>query len=168
MALYYAKLIRYAATAEPRIFHILWNNKFEYFDRTLLMLYYRLLGKKIVLTAHNVNACQAGFQRYAPQSAYTAESISAGRPYLRSHGKDETGTHRGIRRAREAGLRSSRSGSTMLFRIRISHQAMQGGGWESGKVKERSCSLATSRLIRVSSTFLRISPDPRPAKTIIG
>ena len=50
------RLIRYAATAKPRIFHILWNNKFETFDRTLLMLYYRLLGKRIVLTAHNVNA----------------------------------------------------------------------------------------------------------------
>lgn len=53
---YYAKLIRYAARAKPRIFHILWNNKFELFDRTLLMLYYRGLGKKIVLTVHNVNA----------------------------------------------------------------------------------------------------------------
>ena len=53
---YYAKLIGYAASAKPRIFHILWNNKFESFDRTLLMLYYKLLGKKIVLTAHNVNA----------------------------------------------------------------------------------------------------------------
>jgi len=53
---YYAKLIRYAATAKPGIFHILWNNKFQNFDRTLLMLYYRLLGKKIVLTLHNVNA----------------------------------------------------------------------------------------------------------------
>ena len=53
---YYAKLIGYAATAKPKIFHILWNNKFETFDRTLLMLYYRILGKKIVLTAHNVNA----------------------------------------------------------------------------------------------------------------
>jgi D-inositol-3-phosphate glycosyltransferase len=53
---YYAKLIGYASTAKPKIFHILWNNKFETFDRTLLMLYYRILGKKIVLTAHNVNA----------------------------------------------------------------------------------------------------------------
>lgn len=53
---YYAKLIGYAATAKPRIFHILWNNKFEALDRTLLMLYYKILGKKIVLTAHNVNA----------------------------------------------------------------------------------------------------------------
>jgi D-inositol-3-phosphate glycosyltransferase len=53
---YYSKLMRYAAQAEARIFHILWNNKFEYLDRTLLMLYYKLLRKKIVLTAHNVNA----------------------------------------------------------------------------------------------------------------
>jgi glycosyltransferase involved in cell wall biosynthesis len=56
LSMYYVKLIRYAATAKPRIFHILWNNKFEFFDRTLLMLYYRLLGKKIVFTVHNVNA----------------------------------------------------------------------------------------------------------------
>ena len=40
----------------PKLFHILWNNKFQFFDRTLLMLYYRLLGKKIAFTAHNVNA----------------------------------------------------------------------------------------------------------------
>jgi D-inositol-3-phosphate glycosyltransferase len=53
---YYIKLILYAATAKPRIFHILWNNRFEWFDRTALLLYYKLLGKKIVLTAHNVNA----------------------------------------------------------------------------------------------------------------
>jgi D-inositol-3-phosphate glycosyltransferase len=53
---YYKRLITYAATAEPRIFHILWNNKLEFFDRTALMLYYRMMGKRIVLTAHNVNA----------------------------------------------------------------------------------------------------------------
>jgi len=53
---YYARLIRYATTAKPRIFHILWNNKFQLFDGTLLMLYYKLLGKRIVFTAHNVNA----------------------------------------------------------------------------------------------------------------
>jgi D-inositol-3-phosphate glycosyltransferase len=52
---YYWKLIRYAATAKPRIFHILWNNKFQTFDRTVLMLYYKLVGKTVVLTAHNVN-----------------------------------------------------------------------------------------------------------------
>ena len=53
---YYVRLIRYTATARPKLFHILWNNKFQFFDRTLLMLYYRLLRKKVVLTAHNVNA----------------------------------------------------------------------------------------------------------------
>src|SRR5579871_5712293 len=55
---YYARLIRYAATAQPKIFHILWNNKFELFDRTILMAYYKSLGKKIVLTAHNINAAK--------------------------------------------------------------------------------------------------------------
>ena len=53
---YYIQLISYAATAQPKLFHLLWNNKFELFDRTLLMLYYRMLGKKIILTVHNVNA----------------------------------------------------------------------------------------------------------------
>jgi glycosyltransferase involved in cell wall biosynthesis len=52
---YYARLLRYAATARPRILHILWNNKFELFDRTVLMTYYRLVGKRVVMTAHNVN-----------------------------------------------------------------------------------------------------------------
>ncbi len=56
ISMYYARLIRYAATAKPKLFHILWNNKFELFDRTVLMLYYRSLGKKIVFTVHNVNA----------------------------------------------------------------------------------------------------------------
>lgn len=52
---YYFKLIGYAATAKPKIFHILWNNKFLHFDRTLLTFYYKLLRKKVVLTVHNVN-----------------------------------------------------------------------------------------------------------------
>jgi len=52
---YYANLIRYVARSSPKILHILWNNKFELFDRTILMLYYKALGKKIALTAHNVN-----------------------------------------------------------------------------------------------------------------
>ena len=53
---FYCRLIRYTSVAKPKIFHILWNNKFQYFDRTLLMLYYKLLRKRIVFTAHNVNA----------------------------------------------------------------------------------------------------------------
>jgi glycosyltransferase involved in cell wall biosynthesis len=52
---YYARLIRYALKSRPATFHILWNNKIEYFDRTLLMLLYKAQGKRIVLTAHNIN-----------------------------------------------------------------------------------------------------------------
>jgi glycosyltransferase involved in cell wall biosynthesis len=56
VGIYYWRLVSYAATAKPRVFHILWNNKFQLFDRTLLMLYYGALGKKVILTAHNVNS----------------------------------------------------------------------------------------------------------------
>jgi glycosyltransferase involved in cell wall biosynthesis len=55
---YYLRLIRYSLNAKPGIFHILWNNKFEVFDRTALTAYYKVLGKKVVMTAHNVNAAK--------------------------------------------------------------------------------------------------------------
>jgi D-inositol-3-phosphate glycosyltransferase len=55
LAVYYARLMRYAARSKPRILHILWNNKIELFDRTVLMAYYKLCGKKVAFTAHNVN-----------------------------------------------------------------------------------------------------------------
>jgi len=55
LLVYYAKVIRYTARSQPKMLHILWNNKFEVFDRTLLMLYYKAQGKRVVLTAHNVN-----------------------------------------------------------------------------------------------------------------
>jgi len=52
---YYARLASYVPRSQARIFHLLWNNKFEHFDRTVLMLYYRLFRKRVVFTAHNVN-----------------------------------------------------------------------------------------------------------------
>lgn len=55
---FYGRLIPYARISSSRIFHILWNYRFQLLDRTLLMLYYKALGKKIVLTAHNVNAAE--------------------------------------------------------------------------------------------------------------
>jgi len=55
LLVYYSRLMAYAARSDAKILHILWNNKFEYFDRTLLMVYYKLVGKKLVFTAHNVN-----------------------------------------------------------------------------------------------------------------
>jgi D-inositol-3-phosphate glycosyltransferase len=56
ICIFYARLFRYVLDARPRIFHVLWNNKLALFDRTLLMMFYKLAGKKIVFTAHNVNA----------------------------------------------------------------------------------------------------------------
>ena len=53
--LYYLRLIRYVTFGKPKLIHVLWNSKFEYFDRTLFMIYCKLRGKKIALTAHNVN-----------------------------------------------------------------------------------------------------------------
>ena len=55
---YYLRLVAYASSTSAPVLHILWNNKFELFDRTLLMLYYRMCGKRVVLTAHNVNAAK--------------------------------------------------------------------------------------------------------------
>ena len=53
---YYSRLMAYAVTARPKIFHVLWNERLVLFDRTLLMLWYRVNGRRIVYTAHNVNA----------------------------------------------------------------------------------------------------------------
>ena len=52
---YYFKLMKYAAETESQLFHIQWLNKFTYFDRTLLNIYYKVLGKKLVFTAHDIN-----------------------------------------------------------------------------------------------------------------
>jgi D-inositol-3-phosphate glycosyltransferase len=53
---YYARLASYVPRSQARIFHLLWNNKFEHFDRVALMIYYRLFRKRVVFTAHNINA----------------------------------------------------------------------------------------------------------------
>jgi len=55
LPVYYARLVSHAVRSRANVFHILWNNSLEYFDRTLLMLLYKAQGKKVVLTAHNVN-----------------------------------------------------------------------------------------------------------------
>ncbi len=52
---YYARLIIYAARTDAKLFHILWFRKFPYIERTLLNVYLKTLGKKIVFTAHNVD-----------------------------------------------------------------------------------------------------------------
>jgi glycosyltransferase involved in cell wall biosynthesis len=51
---YYLRLLYYTASTRSDIFHIQWENSIALFDRTLLNLYYKLLGKKLVFTVHNV------------------------------------------------------------------------------------------------------------------
>jgi len=53
---YYVNLLKYAAQSDSQLFHILWLNKFIFFDGTVLNAYYKLLGKKLVFTAHNINS----------------------------------------------------------------------------------------------------------------
>ena len=52
----YWDLFTYAARSDSAVFHILWENKFKVFDRTVLVAWYRLLGKRLIFTAHNVDA----------------------------------------------------------------------------------------------------------------
>lgn len=52
---YYIKLINYSLKTESSVFHIQWLNKFYFIDRTILLIYYKILGKKVLFTAHNVD-----------------------------------------------------------------------------------------------------------------
>lgn len=52
---YYARLLVYAAGTDSRLFHIQWPYKLVFLDRTIVNLYFKALGKKIVFTAHNVD-----------------------------------------------------------------------------------------------------------------
>jgi glycosyltransferase involved in cell wall biosynthesis len=53
--LYYLKLLKYAFFTDSQVFHIIWLNKFIFFDRIILNIYYKFLGKKIIYTAHDIN-----------------------------------------------------------------------------------------------------------------
>lgn len=57
---YYYRLIKYSVMTDSGLFHILWPTKiwpsrFVYFDRTILNIVYKALGKEVVYTAHNIN-----------------------------------------------------------------------------------------------------------------
>ena len=55
LIVFYIRLMIYALFTKTKIFHIQWENKLHFFDRTVLILYYKILGKRIVWTAHNIN-----------------------------------------------------------------------------------------------------------------
>lgn len=52
---YYARLARFVARTDATLFHVLWFRKFPQVEWTLLTIYLRLLGKKLVFTAHNID-----------------------------------------------------------------------------------------------------------------
>jgi len=51
----YARTLVYAWRTDSPIFHIQWLCKLEYIDRVLLPVYYKLLGRRLVFTAHNID-----------------------------------------------------------------------------------------------------------------
>lgn len=53
---YYFRLIIYSAFTDTKIFHIQWEYKLIYFDRTVIIILFKLFNKKLILTAHNINA----------------------------------------------------------------------------------------------------------------
>ena len=58
LAATYLRLLAYAIRTESRIFHILWLSKVELIDTLVLLPVFRLLGKTLVFTAHNVDAAE--------------------------------------------------------------------------------------------------------------
>lgn len=52
---YYARLVVFVARADASLFHILWFRKFPKVERVLLSVYLKLLGKRLLFTAHNVD-----------------------------------------------------------------------------------------------------------------
>lgn len=55
LAVYKLRPVDYVKFRSPKIVHILLNSKLEYSDLTLLAFCFKLLGKRVVLMAHNVN-----------------------------------------------------------------------------------------------------------------
>ena len=51
----YSRLVAYAARTDSHLFHLQWPYKFVFLDRTVMNLYYKALGKKLVFTAHNID-----------------------------------------------------------------------------------------------------------------
>jgi D-inositol-3-phosphate glycosyltransferase len=51
---YYLRLLSYTARTGSKVFHIEWENSLAIIDRIFLPFYYKLFGKDLIFTAHNV------------------------------------------------------------------------------------------------------------------
>ena len=87
----YWRLVCYAFASEASIFHILWNPRVWLFDRTLLMLLYKALGKRIAFTAHNVNTAKRdGTDTWLNRQTLRIQYLLADHIFVHSHKmKDE-------------------------------------------------------------------------------
>jgi D-inositol-3-phosphate glycosyltransferase len=52
---YYVRLVIYVARTDAKLLHILWFYRSPYIERTLLNTYFKILAKKLVFTAHNID-----------------------------------------------------------------------------------------------------------------
>ena len=52
---FYVSLMKYITKTDSDLIHIHWPNRFFFFDSTILLLFYKMVGKKIVYTAHNID-----------------------------------------------------------------------------------------------------------------
>jgi glycosyltransferase involved in cell wall biosynthesis len=52
---YYMRLLVFAARSDAKLLHVLWFRKFPHVERILFTGYFKLLGKKVAFTAHNVD-----------------------------------------------------------------------------------------------------------------
>ncbi len=51
----YFKILKYSITTDSKLFHIQWFLRKESIERLLLLFLFKILGKKIIFTAHNIN-----------------------------------------------------------------------------------------------------------------
>jgi D-inositol-3-phosphate glycosyltransferase len=58
MLRFYLRLFQYVAGADSKIFHVLWTHRLVFLERTFVTLFYKMMGKRVVLTAHNVNTAK--------------------------------------------------------------------------------------------------------------
>ena len=52
---YYWRLFWYVVSTDAGVFHIQWLNRFELFERIVVVPWIRMMGKRLVYTAHNVD-----------------------------------------------------------------------------------------------------------------
>ena len=122
--LYYARLIRYAATAKPKLFHLLWNNKFETVDR-VWRLHVVLPGARKTRRAHPAQRQHGRPRRdgHAVQPRNAAVSVSVVRSHLRAHREDEERGRGAVRR-----LGRGRDGDSVRHQQRGASDAGDAGG----------------------------------------